>query len=265
MTAPTSQLVATLSFPASRMLFSAPLAAEMRRRIDVFIVEIGVRPRRRASRAVIPQALAACHTIGRDGFNRASAAPSARPSSDVATARRPGARRSGAKAMIGKHARLLARIEQRFGVQKELIVAIWTMEPTMAATWQAASCARWRRWRMIAGARIVRGADRGVQVVQRGHLPLKDMLGAYAARSGRRNSCLVLHQIRRRFRRQRPRRSRATPCRTCSPRPPNLLKVNGWQAGAPMTMGSQNFEVMREWNRSEVYRRTLVYFADQLR
>jgi membrane-bound lytic murein transglycosylase B len=45
----------------------------------------------------------------------------------------------------------------------------------------------------------------------------------------------------------------------------NLLKVNGWQAGAPMTMGSQNFEVMREWNRSEVYRRTLVYFAEQLR
>ena len=45
----------------------------------------------------------------------------------------------------------------------------------------------------------------------------------------------------------------------------NLLKVNGWQAGAPFDMGTRNFEVMREWNRSEVYRRTLVHFAAQLR
>jgi membrane-bound lytic murein transglycosylase B len=45
----------------------------------------------------------------------------------------------------------------------------------------------------------------------------------------------------------------------------NLLKTNGWQAGAPFVMGTPNFDVMREWNRSEVYRRTLVHFAEQLR
>jgi len=29
-------------------------------------------------------------------------------------------------------------------------------------------------------------------------------------------------------------------------------------------LGTANFDVMREWNRSEVYRRTLHYFAQQL-
>ena len=44
----------------------------------------------------------------------------------------------------------------------------------------------------------------------------------------------------------------------------NLLKVNGWQPGAPFGEGTQNFQVMREWNRSEVYRKTMHYFAQQL-
>jgi membrane-bound lytic murein transglycosylase B len=44
----------------------------------------------------------------------------------------------------------------------------------------------------------------------------------------------------------------------------NLLKANGWRAGAPFTEGTPNFEVMREWNRSVVYRKTMVLFAERL-
>src|ERR1051326_7854393 len=33
-----------------------------------------------------------------------------------------------AKAMMQKHAQLLARIERQFGVPKELLVAVWTLE-----------------------------------------------------------------------------------------------------------------------------------------
>jgi membrane-bound lytic murein transglycosylase B len=43
----------------------------------------------------------------------------------------------------------------------------------------------------------------------------------------------------------------------------NLLKVNGWRVGA-VGDGTANFEVMREWNRSVVYRKTIVYFAEPL-
>jgi membrane-bound lytic murein transglycosylase B len=45
----------------------------------------------------------------------------------------------------------------------------------------------------------------------------------------------------------------------------NLLKVNGWQAGQPYEEGTRNFEVLREWNRSMVYRQTIVFFAGKLR
>ena len=44
----------------------------------------------------------------------------------------------------------------------------------------------------------------------------------------------------------------------------NLLKTNGWRAGAPFGEGTANFEVMSEWNRSVVYRKTLVLFAERL-
>ena len=44
----------------------------------------------------------------------------------------------------------------------------------------------------------------------------------------------------------------------------NLLKVNGWKAGAPFSEGTANFEAMREWNRSEVYRKTIVLMAERI-
>jgi membrane-bound lytic murein transglycosylase B len=44
----------------------------------------------------------------------------------------------------------------------------------------------------------------------------------------------------------------------------NLLKSNGWRAGAPFGEGTTNFEVMREWNRSVVYRKTMALFAERL-
>jgi membrane-bound lytic murein transglycosylase B len=44
----------------------------------------------------------------------------------------------------------------------------------------------------------------------------------------------------------------------------NLLKTNGWHAGAPFGEGTANFEVMREWNRSVVYRKTMALFAERL-
>ena len=44
----------------------------------------------------------------------------------------------------------------------------------------------------------------------------------------------------------------------------NLLKQNGWQAGAPFGEGTANFQVMREWNRSEVYRKTIVLMAEKI-
>jgi membrane-bound lytic murein transglycosylase B len=45
----------------------------------------------------------------------------------------------------------------------------------------------------------------------------------------------------------------------------NLLKTNEWRASAPFGEGTANFEVMSEWNRSAVYRKALVLFAERLK
>jgi membrane-bound lytic murein transglycosylase B len=44
----------------------------------------------------------------------------------------------------------------------------------------------------------------------------------------------------------------------------NLLKTNGWSPGGDYHEGGGNFAAMREWNHSEVYRKTIGLFADRL-
>ena len=163
---------------------------------------------------------------------------------------------------------LLARVEQRFGVPKELVMAIWTMETdnggdmgklpvvrTLATL--AHDC---RRTELFQSELIA-----ALQILQRGDLPLNQLIGAYAGEIGQTQflpSSYIKYGVdfdgngHVDLRRSVPDVLASTA---------NLLKVNGWQTGQPFGLGTRNFEVMREWNRSEVYRRTLHYFAEQLR
>jgi membrane-bound lytic murein transglycosylase B len=103
-----------------------------------------------------------------------------------------------------------------------------------------------------------------LQILQRGDVPARDLVGAFAGEIGQTQflpSSYVKYGIdydgngRVDLRHSIPDVLASTA---------NLLKVNGWKAGAPMHEGTENFQVMREWNRSEVYRKTMVYFAEQL-
>ena len=44
----------------------------------------------------------------------------------------------------------------------------------------------------------------------------------------------------------------------------NFLKSYGWKPGKGWEPGSENFAVIQQWNKSEVYARTIGYFATQL-
>src|SRR5436853_343899 len=92
------------------------------------------------------------------------------------------------RAMLQRHAALLARIEQRFGVPPEIVVAIWGLESdfgkgdigklpvvrTLAT--MAHDC---RRTELFQGELIA-----ALQIVQRGDLPLRDLIGAFAGEIG---------------------------------------------------------------------------------
>ena len=177
------------------------------------------------------------------------------------------ARIKRARAMMQRHAAILDRVERQFGVPKELIVAIWTMETDNGADMGKMPIVRTlatlahdcRRTELFQ-----RELMAALKIAHRGDLPLSEMIGAYAGEIGQTQflpSSYLKYGVdydgngRVDLRRSIPDVLASTA---------NLLKVNGWQPGAPFDFGTRNFEVMREWNRSEIYRRTLVFFSEKL-
>jgi len=178
------------------------------------------------------------------------------------------ARTSRARRLMKQHADLLSRIEGRFGVPRELIMAIWTMESDNGTgdmgklpVIRTLSTLAWdcRRSDLFQSELIA-----ALKIVQRGDLPLRDLIGAYAGEIGQTQflpSSYIKYGVdfdgdgRVDLRHSVPDVLASTA---------NLLHINGWQAGQPYREGTANFEAMREWNHSEIYRKTLVLFAEQL-
>ena len=185
----------------------------------------------------------------------------------VATRVTPG-RISGARAMLKRHAALLSQVEQRFGVPREIVVAIWGLESDFGkgdmgklpvfrvlAT-MAHDC---RRTELFQGELIA-----ALKILQRGDLALNDMIGAYAGEIGQTQfmpSNYIKYAVdfdgngRRDLLRSVPDVLASTA---------NFLAGKGWQRGKDWEPGSANFAVIKEWNKSEVYAKIIGYFATQL-
>jgi lytic murein transglycosylase len=175
---------------------------------------------------------------------------------------------NGGRAMLQRHAALLSRIEAQFGVPRQILVAIWGLETdfgkgdmgrlpvvrTLATL--AHDC---RRSELFQGELLA-----SLKIVQRGDLPLRDMIGAFAGEIGQTQflpSSYIKYGVdfdgdgRVDLRHSVPDVLASTA---------NLLHTNGFKMGAPYGEGSANFEAMREWNHATIYRKTIAYFADQL-
>jgi lytic murein transglycosylase len=187
---------------------------------------------------------------------------------DYARTRVVPARINRAKKLMAQHADLLSRIERQFGVPRELIMAIWTLETDNGTgdmgklpVIRTLSTLAWdcRRTDLFQNELIA-----ALKIAQRGDLPLGDMVGAYAGEIGQTQflpSSYIKYGVdydgdhRVDLRHSVPDVLASTA---------NLLHTNGWQPGQPYHEGTANFEAMREWNHSEIYRKTLVLFAEQL-
>jgi lytic murein transglycosylase len=175
---------------------------------------------------------------------------------------------NGGRAMLQRHAALLSQIEQKFGVPRQILVAIWGLESdfgkgdmgklpvirTLATL--AHDC---RRTDLFQGELLA-----ALKIVQRGDLPLRDLIGAYAGEIGQTQflpSSYIKYGVD--FDgdgRVDLRHSVADVLASTA----NLLHTNGFKMGQPYSEGSANFEAMREWNHAVIYRKTIGYFADQL-
>ena len=221
------------------------------------------------SRAVIDQAFAG---VTQDqavlSFDRRQRGTFRKTFEEYAATRVTGGRIKTGKVLMARHAALLSRIEQRYGVPPHVIVAIWGLETDFGSgdmgklpvirvvTTMAHDC---RRTELFQGELIA-----ALKILQRGDLPLRDLIGAYAGEIGQTQflpSSYIKYGVdfdgngHVDLRHSVPDVLASTA---------NLLKTNGWQPGQPYGEGTANFQVMREWNRSEVYRKTIALFADRL-
>jgi lytic murein transglycosylase len=170
--------------------------------------------------------------------------------------------------LLQRHGALLSRIERQFGVPPQVLVAIWGLETdfgtgdmgrlpvvrTLAT--MAHDCRRTELFQ--------RELLAALKIAQRGDLPLRDMVGAYAGEIGQTQflpSSYIKYGVDYDGNGHVDLRHNAADVLASTA---NLLKTNGWRAGAPYGEGTANFEVMREWNRAEVYRKTIVLFAQRL-
>jgi len=222
------------------------------------------------SRAVIDQAFAGV-TIDQNvlSFDRRQRGTFRKSFEEYASTRVIPARINRARSLMQKHAQLLARVQQQFGVPKELLMAIWTLESDngtgdmgkLPVVRTIATLAHDCRRSELFQTELIAA----LKILQRGDLPLRDLIGAYAGEIGQTQflpSSYIKYGVDYDGNGHVDLRHSVPDVLASTA---NLLKTNGWQAGAPFTAGTPNFEVaMREWNHSEVYRKTIVLMAQRL-
>ena len=173
-----------------------------------------------------------------------------------------------ARQRMSQHAQLLDRIEDRYGVPREMLMAIWGMETDFGAVTGNKSVVRslatlsydCRRSEMFQ-----RNLIAALRILDRGDLTMEEMRGAWAGEIGQAQFLAANYE---RFAvdfdgsGQRD-LIRSVPDVLASIA--NYLASYGWRRGEPWDEGTHNFEVLREWNSASVYQRALALFANRLR
>ena len=176
-------------------------------------------------------------------------------------------RMTRASNMMKRHGSLLSRIEEQYGVPGAVLVAIWGLETDFGAVTGDFATIR----ALASLAYDCRRSERfqaelldAMRIVERGDMTAADMRGAWAGEIGQTQfmpSSYLKFAVdfdgngRRDLIRSVPDVLASTA---------NYLKGYGWQRGQPWDEGTANFKVLLEWNKSEVYSKTIAHFASRL-
>lgn len=169
--------------------------------------------------------------------------------------------------MLKQYGSVLSRIEQSYGVPGEILVAIWGLETDFGV-----NIGKFPTFRSLATlAYDCRRSDLfkaelmdALRIVERGDLAPSEMRGAWAGELGQTQfmpSSYIKYAVdfdangRRDLLRSVPDVLASTA---------NFLASYGWQRGKDWEPGSANFGVIQQWNKSEIYAKTVGYFASQL-
>ena len=168
---------------------------------------------------------------------------------------------------LKNNARLLKRIEKKYGVAPEIIISIWGLEsgfgrylgnislfsslPTLAY-----DCRRSAFFQNELMSALV--------IADRKYMTVGEMKGAWAGEVGQTQflaSNYAKYAVdfdrdgRRDLIRSRPDVLASTA---------NFLRAHGWRPGAGWNPGEPNYPVLKQWNRATVYQKTIAYMATEL-
>ncbi|SOC00997.1 lytic murein transglycosylase [Stappia indica] len=171
------------------------------------------------------------------------------------------------KRRMKQHEVVLDRVERKYGVPKEVIVSIWGLEsgfggfmgdiPIFSSLSALAyDCRR--------SAFFTNELMSALRIADRGQMRISEMKGAWAGEIGQTQFLASSYE---RFAVDfdgdgRPNLIRSPADVFASTA--NFLRQHGWQKGGDWSPGSSNYAVLRDWNRAEVYRRTIAHFATEL-
>jgi lytic murein transglycosylase len=170
--------------------------------------------------------------------------------------------------VIAQRRSLFDQIERRFGVPPQILVAIWGLETNFGGdnlgkfaiiqslATLAYDCRR--------SAFFENELTNALRIVDRGDIPVERMRGGWAGEIGPMQflpSSYVKYAVD--FDGDRHRDLfRSVPDMLASTA--NYFKQKGWRAGEPWGEGTHNYNVIREWNKAEVYVKTIAIMAQKM-
>jgi lytic murein transglycosylase len=172
----------------------------------------------------------------------------------------------GARA-LQRHDATLRRMEQKFGVPGPIIVAIWGLETdygvthgnlsvVRSAATLAFDCRRSERFQGELAAAL--------RIIDRGDMTSEQMRGQWAGEIGQTQFLPSSYDKYAVDFDGDGRRDLVNSPADVIGSTANYLKSHGWQRGQSWAPGEPNFAVIKEWNRADVYARTIALFAERL-
>jgi len=169
--------------------------------------------------------------------------------------------------LMAQHAAALKHIEQRYGVPGAVLVAIWGLETDYGVNQGKLSVVR----SVATLAYDCRRSDKfqgelidALRIVDRGMMTSAELRGDWAGEIGQTQflpSSYVKYAVSFGGGRHPDLIRNAADVLASTA---NYLKSHGWQRGQGWDQGQPNFAVIQEWNKAEVYAKTIALFADKL-
>lgn len=174
-----------------------------------------------------------------------------------------------AKARLQKHASLFASIEKRYGVPREILVSIWGLETNFGKDASA-------KYSIIQSiATLAYDCRRSkfftdhlmaaLRIVQKGDISPQKMRGGWAGEIGQVQFLPGSYDKYAVDFDGDGHRDLVSSVPDLLASTANYLRAHGWQKGAPWSEGTTNYGVIREWNRADVYVRTISIMASRLK